>query len=277
MRWMLSIVACLLIGSSLRAENPFNFPGDDWFREGEWDSYNASGISVSSNRVYVVKSEYNQLQVYQHDGTFVTNFWCSTLPYDVEFSGGELYVTDQADHMVRVFSTDGVQLRTFGTNELSNPRGIAVRGGRVFVSDVSPSDGVYTFSTNGTFQWSLASTQGSLPGQFANPYGIAADAMNVYVADTLNGRIQVLSHAGDFLREHVLSPGEVAVDSQPYDVEADGSKIYIGCGSGSGGHWGTFRVIDLSGVNIYHYRKHIDGSDHGHLSRAPAASATVVI
>jgi sugar lactone lactonase YvrE len=62
-------------------------------------------------------------------------------------------------------------------------------------------------------------------GQFVQPNGVAVDANgNVYVADTLNGRVQEFTSTGTFVRSfgapgELANPVDVAVDRQPpFDV-----------------------------------------------------------
>jgi DNA-binding beta-propeller fold protein YncE/TolB-like protein len=70
--------------------------------------------------------------------------------------------------------------------------------------------------------------QGTGTGDFYMPYGVAAGAGSVYVADTYNNRIQVFDTNGVFQR----SWGQVGTGSgsfvRPYDVAVDGEgNIYV--------------------------------------------------
>ena len=70
--------------------------------------------------------------------------------------------------------------------------------------------------------------QGTSTGDFYMPYGVAARAGNVYVADTFNNRVQVFDKNGVFRR----SWGQVGSGSgsftRPYDVAVDGEgNIYV--------------------------------------------------
>src|SRR3954453_2718917 len=66
---------------------------------------------------------------------------------------------------------------------------------------------------------------GTATGQFVQPNGVTVDAAgNVYVADTLNGRVQEFGPTGTFIRvfgsaAELANPVDVAVDRQaPFDV-----------------------------------------------------------
>lgn len=62
---------------------------------------------------------------------------------------------------------------------------------------------------------------GTAPGRFRNPIGIAYDAGRVYVADSLNHRIQVFTPGGRFLRSI-----EVPDRGRPMNLAAAGGRVY---------------------------------------------------
>ena len=80
-------------------------------------------------------------------------------------------------------------------------------------------------------------SRGSAPGQFIDPLGVAVDsAGNVFVADTGNNRIQMLSSTGRYRRSGL----DTRHFSQPYGVAVDAQgDIYVSEG-------GTNRVDKLS-------------------------------
>lgn len=84
-------------------------------------------------------------------------------------------------------------------NELSLPRGVVVnQKGEVFISS-SRANCISVFSPSGEKLRSFG-TNGSAPGQFACPSGLAIDHEgNIYVADCYNNRIQKLTAEGQCL------------------------------------------------------------------------------
>ena len=64
------------------------------------------------------------------------------------------------------------------------------------VADGYLNDRVAVFDREGNFLESWGE-EGSDPGEFDLPHSIATDANRVYVADRENGRVQVLTHAGE--------------------------------------------------------------------------------
>jgi DNA-binding beta-propeller fold protein YncE len=70
---------------------------------------------------------------------------------------------------------------------------------------------------------------GSGPGQFNTPYGVAIDASgNVYVAETINHRVQVFSGSGVYLTQFGSLGSGSGQFSQPTDVAVDvNGNIYV--------------------------------------------------
>ena len=157
-------------------------------------------------------------------------------PVCIAFDGHDhLYVTDEQNHRVTVFDSDGQFLRKWGTRgsedgEFNGPAGIASSpDGSIYVVDQHHAR-VQKFAADGSFisKWG---TQGSGPGQFNLPWGAATDAGgNVYVADWRNDRIQKFSGDGEFLAAFGSSgdgegqfqrPTSVAVDDEGFIYVAD--------------------------------------------------------
>lgn len=136
-------------------------------------------------------------------------------PYGIALGpGGVAFVADAANNMIRrvdtigntttfagrsaAGSTDGVG----STAQFSGPSGIAVdASGTVYVCDTS-NHVIRVVLPNGTVTKLAGNTSGFLDGQgpsarFNGPKGAAVDAQgNLYVADTLNHAIRVVSPNG---------------------------------------------------------------------------------
>ena len=71
--------------------------------------------------------------------------------------------------------------------------------------------------------------RGSAPGQFKNPRGLAFDrAGNLYVADTSNNRIQIVSTTGEYITEiqPVRKDGKVQYLTRVM-ISDDGDRIFV--------------------------------------------------
>ena len=101
-----------------------------------------------------------------------------------------LYVLDRLAQQVVVLDRRGIAVQTIGEHELVQPRALAVdASGRVFVSDEMEQqikvfrDGRLLASFGG---------QGNGPGRFGRIESMALDGNLLYVADSLNARVEVL-------------------------------------------------------------------------------------
>ena len=116
----------------------------------------------------------------------------------------EIAVTDQLNHRVQIFSSEGKFLRSFGkkgdmVGEFNNPRGITFHNnGNIFVAD-SVNHRIQIFSGEGEFVGSFGG-KGNVDSQLDIPLGLSVDSEgNIIVADAGNQLIQIFSPEGKFL------------------------------------------------------------------------------
>ena len=110
-------------------------------------------------------------------------------------SQGNLYVINMSKSMIRVFSNDGVLLRSFGgddndMNRLNYPWGVCVSGQYVYISDYGGHK-VSVFTTAGRYVTSFGQ-EGREEGEFNCQRGICADLQHnlIVVCDYYNNRVQ---------------------------------------------------------------------------------------
>ena len=109
-------------------------------------------------------------------------------------SQGNFYVTDRSKSVIRVFSNDGVLLRSFGhdsngVNRLKKPWGVCVSGQYVYVSNEGGHN-VSVFTTAGHYVTSFGQ-EGDEEGKLHHPRGMCIDQQAmVYVCDSWNDRVQ---------------------------------------------------------------------------------------
>ena len=146
-------------------------------------------------------------------------------------SSGNVYVTDQLNHRIQKFDSNGTFITKWGSN-FSFPRGVAVdSSGNVYVVD-SENHRIQKFDSSGNFLLKWGS-RGSGDGQFNFPFpvGVAVDSSgNVYVTDQINDRIQKFDSSGTFITKWVSNfslPSGVAVDSSGnvYVVDINNNRI----------------------------------------------------
>ena len=135
--------------------------------------------------IYNRELEYVRRIVYEDMGRF------TKLSSD---SHGNLYVIDCEKSMIRVFSNDGILLRSFGcngngVNRLNSPVGICVSGQYVYVSSFYGHN-VSVFTTAGHYVTSFGQ-EGHEEGEFEFPGGICVDKHAMFlVCDEVNDRVQ---------------------------------------------------------------------------------------
>lgn len=158
---------------------------------------------------------------------------------------GNVYVVDSDLKAVRVFDSKGNFLRNIASPRLERPTGIALDPSRqrIYVADSSKRDSknhlVHIFREDGTHLKTLGAGVGSRQGEFIFPTYLTVDPKgNVYVADTLNARIQVFDSEGRYVKTigergdaigMFFRPKGIALDTfgNVYVVDSGWSNIQI--------------------------------------------------
>ena len=188
-------------------------------------------------------------------------------------NSSNVYVADSLNHVIRQISpagfvtalagSPGIPGSTDGTNgtaRFNNPLGVAVdNAGNIYVADAS-NDTIRRITTTGvvTTLAGLAGASGSADGtntaaRFNQPTGVALDNLrNIYVADTFNHTIRLITPAGNVTTIAGLAGSSGSADgtnggarfNQPNSVTVDSSNnVYV---ADSFNH--TIRSITPAGV-----------------------------
>ena len=182
------------------------------------------GLAVDNGgSVWVADRDNNRIQKFSWDGkvqrfpAFKRTHLTSArghfnLPYGVAVNGlGEIYVADTHNHRIQMFTSAGKLIRTWGgkgkaPGQFDTPRGIALDVfGNVWVADHT-NQRIQKFSWDGKVLGVFGAnggdgTAGSGPGEFFEPRGLASDSEgNMYVAEMVNHRVQVIGNDGHFIR-----------------------------------------------------------------------------
>ena len=151
-------------------------------------------------------------------------------------SEDRLFVSDAEMHSVICFSPKGEPLAQFGTSALGRPGGIAIdhQRSRLYVADAKEARvaafDIKSFKLLGYYGGPAKPGQKE-NGKFFGPTNVAVDRQGlIYVADTLNCRVQVLDANGKFVRAfgaqgdrpgEFIRPKGIAVDSEGHVYVAD--------------------------------------------------------
>ena len=170
------------------------------------------GVTVSpANNVYVADQGHDQIVEFTSNGDFVRK-WGSfgkdatpshfDQPYGVHATGTFLYVADFGNFRVSRFNLDGtagtIIVNSSDDADISFLNDVTTDTSNIYVAD-SGNDQIRKYQIgNGTHVADFGSN-GSANGQFNDPYGVSYDgAGNLWVADSQNTRIQLISTAGTF-------------------------------------------------------------------------------
>lgn len=205
-----------------------------------WDLVETAGVATDSNdRIYVFNRGEHPVIVFERDGSFVTSWGEGEFQraHGIHIGPDDtIYLTDDLDHTVHMYTTDGKRLATLGESgkpsdtgvensdyrtikraagPFNQPTNIALTpAGEMYVTDGYGNARVHKFSARQELISSWGEP-GDAPGQFNLPHGIAIDSRGiVYVADRENDRLQLFEPEGAFIAEwtQVSRPAQVFID-----------------------------------------------------------------
>ena len=187
--------------------------------------------------VYVTDEYLDRITIFNKDGDYVSHWGTHgsgdgelDRPAGIIIRDDIVYVVDSRNHRVQRFTLDGQHISQFGSHGSGNgqfdtPWGICLdKDGNIFVADWR-NDRIQSFTADG--QWlasfgqpgsggdaSIAREHGGIRaiprpvGFFNRPTSVAVDKDgDIYVADWLNNRVQVLTPEGRFITEFTGDAG----------------------------------------------------------------------
>ena len=191
----------------------------------------------SDVNVYISDEYLQRITIHSKDGEYLSHWGTHgsgdgelDRPAGLAIRDDILFVVDSRNHRVQKFTLDGNYLGQFGgfgdgPGQLNTPWGIGLdKDGNVFVADWR-NNRVQSFTADGkwlaTFGQSATKTDTSLVrlhggirvvprpvGEFNRPTGVSVDKDgDIYVADWLNNRVQVLTPEGRFITEFTGDAG----------------------------------------------------------------------
>ena len=134
----------------------------------------------------------------------------------------QVFVANNGNHRVEIFSETGEFISQLGTRELSEPYGIAIHGDSVYVS-CHGDHYVSKFSLVKMYRVRRIGGRGSNNGQFNSPSQLTTDPIgSVFIADKGNNRICI--HDPDLNNICNITHRSM---SYPYDVKVSQDRLYV--------------------------------------------------
>ena len=175
----------------------------------------------------------------------------ATWPACAVFYQDVIFVTDELNSEILVFTPEGKLLRKFGSpgntaGKLDRPSGITSNtSGQILVSDTM-NDRIQIFDTHGTHISSFG-REGSKDSELLSPWGITTDyADNIFVSDHLNHRIQKFDPEGNFL----FSFGNIGTNYETLKHPSDGAVDPAGDIYGADWANNRIQIYDPDGHHI---------------------------
>lgn len=158
------------------------------------------------------------------------------LPVAMAFdSGGLLYITDEFNHRVVIYDSEGKFIDQWGEHgrrpgQIDGPAGIAIDSrDNVYIAD-QHSHSISKFTSDGQFITRFGREEDVTPRHsLYQPWGLTVDADdNVYVADWNHNAVKKFSSEGRHMQTHgglrdlmFRRPSDVALDSEGYVYVTD--------------------------------------------------------
>lgn len=156
-------------------------------------------VDEATGRVFVADEVFSHVVIFSPEGEPLQGIGARGLNAgpgnfrvitDMAMAPEGVYVTDRVELRVQLIGLDGKYVRNFGQSDLIFPLAIARdQYGRMFISDRSDNR-LRVFDNQGQLI-EIVGRNGSGPGEFRLANDMAIDGDRLYVADSLNGRIQV--------------------------------------------------------------------------------------
>ena len=207
-------------------------------------------VTDAEDRVYVFNRSEHPVIVYDREGRFLDSWGegVFTRPHGISITReGFVYCTDDQDHTVRKFTTDGKLLQTLGIAGKSSDTGYSAEGpaslasiqrgagpfnrptrvaqapnGELFIADGYGNARVHRFTAAGQYLQSWGEP-GDRPGQFNLPHAVWVHTDGrVLVCDRENDRIQIFASSGEYLGAwtDLARPADLYIDREDH--------VYVG-------------------------------------------------
>lgn len=192
------------------------------------------GLVLHDGKLYVCDTKLNALVIFDlrndrfgYTGVQGTERLRKPLNVCVDAQGRKL-VADALRGEIVIFDQDDAWAGVFGGEVLERPVDVAATAGRIYVCDAG-SCTIVVFDARSLERVAVLGGKGDGPGRFARPTNLALDADgNLYVSDTINGRVQKLAPDGSFLASFGKRGARPGTFARPKGVAIDpAGRLYV--------------------------------------------------
>ena len=200
-----------------------------------------SAVAVDAqDRIYILQRGEVPLLAFDAKGEYVRSWGQGMfkVPHGLRVdAAGDLWTTDNGNHVLRKFTTEGKLISTLGVEGKAGKGKDGFRApddvvfdsaGNIYVAD-SGNARIAKLAKDGTFLMEWGS-KGKGPGQFATAHSLAIDREDrIYVGDRGNKRIQVFDNLGKHLADWTGfgNPfGLIVIGKEVLASEGDIHKIF---------------------------------------------------
>jgi DNA-binding beta-propeller fold protein YncE len=222
------------------------FEGGHGNGRGQFDSPQAIATDSAGN-IFVADTGNGRIEKFSPNGTFITSIGQFEAPNGIAIDrAGNIFVAEiGSKHRVQKLGPDGTLIAAWAP-ALYGPRRITIGpDNSMYVVD-SGRNRIVKFSPNGQVVVTWGS-EGSGNGQFRGLSSVAVDPTTnkVYVADSINQRIQVFDSTGKFLTKWPVPEWGQPVGFEDLAIDPERGHLYA-----SSAHMNTILVFDLQGNRI---------------------------
>lgn len=209
-------------------------------KEVELGEVSAVAVAPTGEIVVLHRGE-EPIAVFDAAGKYKTSYGRGMfkVPHGLRFDKqGNLWTTDNGNHVLRRFNSEGVQTKTIGEENKPGNGNLQFRSpddlvfgsdGSIYVADAG-NGRVVKLSAEGDFVLAFGK-KGKKEGEFATAHGIAIDSEDrIYIADRGNKRVQQFSSDGKYLASFDVFAGNpfglLVVGSELLVTEGDQNKLF---------------------------------------------------
>lgn len=169
------------------------------------------GVSAAPGRVFVADTGNAQIQVFSSNGQWLKKFGKYghgpgefDFPIDVLYRNGRVYVADLKNSRIQVFTSRGRYLRSIPDKDRHGDLHLAplslASDSRGWMYVATSNHEILVFDRRDRLRRSIG-RGGEGNGELSYPNGVTVAGGEVWVADSNNGRVQVFSRGGAWLRQ----------------------------------------------------------------------------